>query len=132
MNKNIDIEYESMQETIDEGKEIISELKEENRKLNDKIIDLSADLGFFQNANIGLTKEIEEYWQFENKIKLPLNVFSKVLEDFGVVDEEGMGCQITGIGIDGDGSLYWIAINGDYYFLKDYQKTWWLEGEKDE
>jgi hypothetical protein len=25
-----------------------------------------------------------------------------------------------------------IAINGDHYDLKDYGKTWWLEGEKDD
>ena len=125
------IEYESLKETVDEANEIISELNEENRKLNDKIIDLSADLGMYQNENESLTKDIEKYWQFENQIKLPLNVFSKVLEDFGIVDEEGMGCQITGIGIDGDRSLYWIAVNGDQYDFKDYQKTWWLKGDKD-
>lgn len=113
-----------------ENEEYIKTLLKVNKRLNDENIELSADLGFFQNENLSLTKDIEKYWNIEHQLNLSLEVFSKVLLDWGINDKEG-GCQITGIGINGDGSLSWIAVNGDQYDFKDYQKTWWLKGEKD-
>lgn len=120
---------ESLKESVDEKNEIISELKEANKKLNNKIIDLSAELGMFQNENLSLTKDIEKYWSIEQQLNLSLEVFSKVLLDWGINDKKG-GCQITGIAINGDGALSWIVVNGDIYDFKDYKKTWWLKGEK--
>lgn len=78
-----------------------------------------------QNAinKLGRLEDIEE------ELGCPLEVIGKVFLDWGFVDETGLGVQITGMKIDGDSSKYFIAVNGDLYDLKDYQKTWWLKGE---
>lgn len=65
----------------------------------------------------------------EEELDCPFEVIGKVLLDWGFVDKDG-GVQITGMKIDGDGSKYFIAVNGDLYDLKDYKKTWWLQGDK--
>lgn len=125
------IEYESLKETVDEANEIISELNEENEKLNEKIIDLSADLGFFQNENIRLTEEIEEYWQLEEELRCPLEVVFKALKDGIVIKHNSYVRRIELAIYNGEYAFYSVAYSNTFY-LKDYQKTWWLKGEKDE
>lgn len=115
------------------GIESVEELEliiKDHKRLYNKEIELSADLGMYQNENDHLIKDIEKYWELEEELGCPLEVLIKPLLDGGIIENDGYGAQLTGLSINGDGSLSLIAINGDHYDLKDYQKTWWLEGEK--
>lgn len=66
----------------------------------------------------------------EEALGCPLDKLIQVLCDWGFSDENNMGVQINGIVLNGDGSICFSAVNGDLYDLKDYQKTWWLRGER--
>jgi hypothetical protein len=94
-------------------------------------LELNIDLGAYQNENENLVKDIEKYWQLQEKLGCPLEVLIKPLLEGGIIENDGYGAQLNGLRINGDGSLSLTAINGDHYDLKDYQKTWWIKGERD-
>lgn len=72
------------------------------------------------------------YRKLSEELGCPLEVLIKPLLKGGIIDNDGYGVQLTGLAINGDGSLSLTAVNGDHYDLKDYKKTWWLKGEKNE
>ena len=128
-----DIEYEALKEEVYEANEIISELKEENRKLNDKIIDLSADLGFFQNENIRLTEDIEKYWQLEQELRCPLEVIFKALKDgIVLINDILYKCKLSFIEKEWILVCYINATAVTGVSVKQHKLTWWLKGDKDE
>lgn len=134
-----DIEYESLKETVDEANEIISELEEENRKLNDKIIDLSADLWLYENENERLDKDIEKYWELEQELGCPLEVIFKALKD-GIVLENGKlyRCSLSfhkQTKYTDDEYILICYENGESVVgvsVKQHKLAWWLKGEKNE
>ena len=78
------------------------------------------------HTKLGKLEDLEE------ELGCHLEALIKSLLEGGIIENDGYGAQLTGLAINGDGSLSLIAINGDHYDLKDYGKTWWLEGEKNE
>ena len=79
-----------------------------------------------------LVDKLGKLEDLEEELGCPLEVLIKPLLEGGIIENDGYGAQLNGLAINGDGSLSLTAINGDHYDLKDYQKTWWLKGEKDE
>lgn len=117
------------------GIESVEELEliiKDHKRLYNKEIELSADLGMYQNENEHLTKDIEKYWELEKQLGCNLGVVVKALLDGGIIDNYGLGCQLNGVVLDGSGDIYLSAINGDLSNVKDYQKTWWLASDKKE
>ena len=117
------------------GIESVEELEliiKDHKRLYNKEIELSADLGMYQNENEHLTKDIEKYWELEQQLGCDLGVVVKALLDGGIIDNDGLGCQLNGVVLDGSGDIYLSAINGDLSNVKDYQKTWWLISDKKE
>lgn len=117
-----------------------------HKKLGEKIIDLSADLGMFQNENINLTKDIEKYWNLEEKLGCPLEVIVNILlgKRPEIVVNYADACgyeplyeQLTETTADAiiDGCYHnclCIETNLCEIPIKDYHKNWWLKGEKDD
>lgn len=112
----------------------IGELEKKNQELY-------IDLGAYQNENENLVKDIEKYWELEEELGCPLEVVFKVLKNGITFEHKGVNL------ISNDIHLFyfnhrWIlrvyAFIQGYgsdifdFELKDYQKTWWLKGEKDE
>lgn len=117
------------------GIESVEELEliiKDHKRLYNKEIELSADLGMYQNENEHLTKDIEKYWELEEQLGCNLGVVVKALLDGGIIDNYGLGCQLNGVVLDGSGDIYLSAVNGDLSNVKDYQKTWWLASDKKE
>lgn len=104
----------------------------DHKRLYNKEIELSADLGMYQNENEHLIKDIEKYWELEQQLGCPLDVVIKALLDGGIIDNYELGCQLNGVVLDGSGDIYLSAVNGDLSNVKDYQKTWWLASDKKE
>ena len=77
-------------------------------------------------------QENKKYKHLEEELGCPLETLITPLLEGGIIDYYGLGCQLSGLAINGDGTFSLIAVNGDHFDLKDYQKTWWLKGEKDE
>ena len=75
--------------------------------------------------------KLGKFEDLQDELGCPLDVVFKALKEGSIEDEDG-GIQIVGITIGGDGELYLHAINGDLYLLKDYQKKWWLKGDRSE
>lgn len=106
-------------------------------KNQEKIIELSADLGMYQNENTKLTKDIEKYWELQEELGCPLEVVFKKIKELTEDDWRG---TFT-LQYDLDKKLWCIV---EYYrcndgleysgmfYLKDYKKIWWLRGEKNE
>ena len=78
-----------------------------------------------------LKEKLGQLEDLEEQLGCPLEIVFKALKEGAIEDEDG-GIQIVGITIGGDGELYLHAINGDLYLLKDYQKTWCLNGDRSE
>lgn len=105
-----------------------------HKKQEEKIIDLSADLGMFQNENINLTKDIEKYWNIEEELGCSLEVVFKALEEGVYIEVEHLPDVIERprLYCSDDFKCYCFELlYGEYVFkLSDYKKTWWLKGEK--
>jgi hypothetical protein len=91
-----------------------------------KTIMFDSEVEYNAIQKLGKLEDLEE------ELGCPLEALIKSLLEGGIIEDDGYGAQLTGLAINGDGSLSLIAINGDHYDLKDYGKTWWLEGEKDD
>ena len=109
-------------------------LEDEINELENKIIELSADLGMYQNENENLTKDIEKYWGIEQELGCPLEVVFEVLKQgyiyvydnhYNFDDYTKTKAKIT----FNNGKFY-IGFARNTRRLEDYQKTWWLKGEK--
>lgn len=87
---------------------------------------------FNSEVDYNAIQKLGKLEDLEEELGCPLEVLIKPLLEGGIIDNDGYGVQLNGLTINGDGSLSLTAINGDHYDLKDYQKTWWLKGEKDE
>lgn len=135
------------------GIESVEELEliiKDHKMLYNKEIELSADLGMYQNENEHLTKDIEKYWELEQQLGCDLDVIFKALMN-GIVDKRStytpidinLGVQLYNgnptyviryIDYDEAETIRSLGFNyfPKYWLLKDYQKTWWLVSDKKE
>ena len=109
-------------------------------KNQEKIIDLSADLGMYQNENTKLTEDVvfkvlmlgitvknnddlidSDYADKEEKYVnfSPDEIYIKNYPSYGLHNSITHSIEIV-FGVDGEWSVY----------LKDYKKTWWVRGER--
>ena len=125
-----------------------------HKKQEEKIIDLSADLGMFQNENINLTKDIEKYWNIEEELGCPLKLLIRGFIDSNKLNDdldykqkimvyncngkliEGFEMELSGgeyidIAVDGEDNNNDYDIETITVKIKDYGKTWWLKEEKE-
>lgn len=115
-------------------------------KLTKKIEDLEKnnqelciDLGAYQNENENLVKDIEKYWKLEEELGCPMEVVFKGLKE-GIVLENGKlyHCSLSFHKRQKYSNEDYILIcyeNGESVVgvsVKQYKKTWWLKGEKNE
>lgn len=109
-------------------------LEDEINELENKIIELSADLGLYQNENENLTKDIEKYWGIEQELGCSLDVVFKALNEGIYIATEKIDFFLRPRLYFSDDYKNWcfeLAFGGYVVHLKDYQKTWWLKGEKE-
>lgn len=123
------------------GIESVEELEiiiKDHKRLYNKEIELSADLGMYQNENEHLTKDIEKYWELEQQLGCHLDVVFKALK-------EGICVEDIELGIFDEfprPRLYYSddfkcfsfeCCHGSHYeYLRNYKKTWWLASDKKE
>lgn len=109
--------------------------------LEKKNQELCIDLGAYQNENENLVKDIEKYWKLEQELGCPLEVVFKALKDGIIYEEESEKRELMPNLMFLRFDNYDEEVEEDYFLmeydlpivkLKDYQKTWWLKGEKDE
>ena len=122
----------------------------DQKRLYNKDIELSTDLGMYQNENEHLTKDIEKYWELEQQLGCDLDVVFKALMN-GIVDKKStytpidinLGVQLYNgnptyviryIDYEEAETIRSLGFNyfPKYWLLKDYQKTWWLANDKKE
>ena len=128
-----------------------------HKKQEKEIINLSAVFGMFQNGNINLIKDIEKYWNLEEELGCPLEVVFKAMTmgiivrnhedliEMGYSDRKDKYVYFSteeiylknwqSHGIEKTTNCFQITYGDDgewCVYLKDYQKTWWLKGEKDD
>lgn len=108
----------------------IEELEKENQEIY-------IDLGAYQNENENLVKDIEKYWELEKELGCPLEVVIKALKE-GIITNPKYNDETELMTLEYDDGLNkygFVNLLDKYpisYYLKDYKKTWWLKGEKDE
>lgn len=104
--------------------------------LEKKNQELCIDLGAYQNENESLVKDIEKYWKIEQELGCPLEVVFKAIKQgyiwiydshYNIDDYTKTKSKITF-----NNNKFYIGFARDTRRLEDYQKTWWLEGEKNE
>lgn len=110
-------------------------LLKEYERISKQEVELYADLGMFQNENINLTKDIEKYWNLEEELGCSLEVVFKKVKELTIENWNQVHC----LQYDYDEKLWYIIsyslwddefYQDRQYYLKDYQKTWWLKGEE--
>lgn len=84
--------------------------------------------------NADLNKAIEKLGQLEDlqeELGCPLEVVFKALEEGICVKHNTLAnsCYLIKL-TKGFAFTYWSSFGVDNIYLKDYQKTWWLKGEK--
>lgn len=103
--------------------------KNKIRDLEKKNQELYIDLGAYQNENENLVKDIEKYWKLEEELGCSLEVIIEATTN-GIIDFEGKEHTVV------FGGYYLFVTENDKlicgFSLKNYRKTWWLKGERDE
>lgn len=114
----------------------MSRLTKKIEDLEKKNQELCIDLGAYQNENENLVKDIEKYWKLEVELGCPLEAVIKVLIDGVYIEAEYLPDIIERprLYYSDDFKCYCLELlYGEYVVaLKDYKKTWFLEGEKNE
>lgn len=126
------------------------------QKIEKENLELNIDLGACQKENEMLTKDIEKYWQLQEKVGCDLEVMFKALEEGIVINEKGYvnsayADKEFNAEVDSHYDCLTLSkVGNNYYFedinhpygdpecgdigccvrLSNYHKNWWLKGEK--
>lgn len=124
-----------------ENEEYIKILLKENKRLNDENIELSADLGFFQNENLSLTKDIEKYWSIEKELGCPLEEAIRKAQKYDKLIEKNRElkeafdilkyCFTETYGLEGYYQTGCLTVE-EYDFLKSVFKKYEIEEDEED